>query len=202
MDTVLLWYVARASGLVSWVIVSAAVLWGLALSTRALGKRPHPAWLLDLHRFLGGLALVFTAIHVLAIVSDSYVHFGLVDVLVPLASTWHPVAVAFGIVSLYLLVAIETTSLLRQHLPRRLWRQVHFASFPLFAVSTIHLLTAGTDAGNLVLQGAVIAALAAVAGLTTLRLLAEHPGVAQREAARLRVDAQTVGSVANRNASA
>jgi predicted ferric reductase len=156
---------------VSWAIVSASVVWGLALSTRVLGKRPRPAWLLDLHRFFGGLALVFTAIHVLAVVSDTYVHFGLVDVLVPLASTWHPVAVAFGVVSIYVLVAVEVTSLLRPKLPKRLWKQVHFASFPLFAFTTLHLLTAGTDTSNLLLQGIVLAVVAAVSGLTALRVL-------------------------------
>jgi hypothetical protein len=57
------------------------------------------------------LGVVFTAVHVAAIVADSYVHFGLVDVLVPLAATWHPLAVAWGIVGLYLLLAVEITSL-------------------------------------------------------------------------------------------
>src|SRR5204862_328066 len=80
----------------------AGVLWGLVLSTKLLGKRPRANWVLDLHRFLGGAAVVFTGIHVASIVLDSYVHFGLVDVLVPLASSSHPVAVAWGIVALYL----------------------------------------------------------------------------------------------------
>ena len=33
----LLWYTARASGLVAWALLSAGVLWGLALSTKVLG---------------------------------------------------------------------------------------------------------------------------------------------------------------------
>jgi hypothetical protein len=94
------WYVARAGGLLSWALLAGAVLWGLALSSRAFGKRPRPAWLLDLHRYLGGLALVFLGVHVVAIVLDGYVHFGLSQVLVPFASTWHPGAVAWGIVGL------------------------------------------------------------------------------------------------------
>jgi predicted lysophospholipase L1 biosynthesis ABC-type transport system permease subunit len=109
------------------------------------GKRPRPNWLLDLHRMLGGLALVFTAVHVGAILLDTYVHFGLVEVLVPFASKWHPVAVAWGIVAMYLLVAVEVTSLLRSRLSKSLWRKVHYASFPLFVSATVHGLTAGTD---------------------------------------------------------
>ena len=55
----LLWYTARASGLVAWALLSAGVLWGLALSTKVLGPRPRPSWMLDLHRFLGGAAVAF-----------------------------------------------------------------------------------------------------------------------------------------------
>ena len=38
------WYVdrfARAAGLVSWALLAAATLWGLALSTKVLGRRPR-----------------------------------------------------------------------------------------------------------------------------------------------------------------
>ena len=104
------WYVARAAGLVSWVLLTAGVLWGLAISTRVLRGRPRPAWLLDLHRYLGGLATIFAGVHVVAILFDQFVHFDLVSVLVPLASTWHPVAVAWGVAGLYLLLAVEITS--------------------------------------------------------------------------------------------
>ena len=47
-----------------WALLAAATLWGLALSTKVLGKRPRPNWLLDMHRWLGGTALAFTGVHV------------------------------------------------------------------------------------------------------------------------------------------
>jgi hypothetical protein len=61
------WFVARAGGIVAWALTAGSVIWGLLLSTRPLGRRPRPAWLFDLHRFLGGLAVIFTAVHVLAV---------------------------------------------------------------------------------------------------------------------------------------
>ena len=70
--------------------------------------------MLDVHRFLGGLAAVFVGVHVIGLLLDSFVAFGPTDVLVPLASSWHPVAVAWGIVAMYLLVAVELTSLGRR----------------------------------------------------------------------------------------
>ncbi|MGA8040081.1 MAG: ferredoxin-NADPH reductase, partial [Acidimicrobiia bacterium] len=110
--TQLTWYIARSSGIVGWALLSASVLWGLALSTKALGKRPRPNWLLDLHRFLGGAAVVFTIIHVASLLVDSYTDISLTNVLVPLTGTWHPVAVAWGVVGVYLLAAVEVTSLM------------------------------------------------------------------------------------------
>jgi hypothetical protein len=91
-------------------------------------------------------------------------------VLVPLTGTWHPVAVAWGVVAAYLLFAVEVTSLLRQRLPRHVWRSVHFASFPLFAFSTVHLLTAGTDAASGVLRWSAVGVTATVAPLTARRI--------------------------------
>ena len=96
---------------------------GYLVATKLLGRRPTPAWILDLHRFLGGAAVVLTGVHLVAILVDSYVHFDLVAILVPFASDWNPIAVAWGIAALYLLAAVEITSLLRRSLPNRLWRR-------------------------------------------------------------------------------
>lgn len=139
------WYLSRSSGLVAWLVLSIATIWGLLLSTRILQERRRPAWLLDLHRWLGGLSVVFTAVHMVGLVLDEYVEFGLRELLVPFASEWQPGAVAWGIVALYLLVAIQLTSLMMKRLSRRTWKAVHFTSFGLFWVASIHAAQAGTD---------------------------------------------------------
>ena len=76
------WYLARSSGVVAWSLLAASVVWGLLLATRVLDRTPSPKWLNDLHRFLGGIAVVFTLLHVGTLVADSYVHFGAAEVLV------------------------------------------------------------------------------------------------------------------------
>ncbi len=145
MNSTLVWYTSRASGIVAWALLAGSVLWGLFMSTRLAETVRRRAWLLDLHRFLGAGALVFVVVHVSSILLDTYTHFGLTEVLVPLTGSWRPGAVAWGIVAMYLLVALEVTSLLRRVVPRRVWRRTHYLSFPLFAFATIHGLTAGTD---------------------------------------------------------
>ncbi len=148
MNEKLWWYIARSTGIVSWALVAAAVIWGLLLSTRLLNGRPAPKWLLDLHRHLGGIAVVFTGLHLVGLVADNYSHFGPADLLVPFANTWKPLPVALGVVAMYLLVAVEGTSLAMKRMPRRWWRGIHMTSFGVFWLGTIHGITAGTDAAN------------------------------------------------------
>jgi predicted ferric reductase len=185
MNAQLAWHVARAAGLVAWALSTAAVLWGLLLSTRITGRRPPPSWLADLHRYLGGLTVTFTAIHVAALLADTWVPFDVADILVPFASEWRPSAVAWGVVALYLLLAVEVTSLLRRRVPTRWWTAVHRSSFALFAAGTLHLLTAGTDATNPAVLVMVAVAVAAVVYLTAVRALSprrRRPPVARRTA--------------------
>jgi predicted ferric reductase len=166
------WYLARATGIVAWALLSASVIWGLLISTRLAKGRPTPAWLLDLHRFLGGTAVVFTVGHVVGLVADSYVTFDLVDLLVPFASSWKPGPVALGVVGFYLLAAVEITSLLMRRLPRKLWRAVHMSSFVLFWSATFHFVLAGTDAGHPLAVAGIDLVAAAVVFLTLVRVLA------------------------------
>ena len=171
MDSKLIWYTARASGIVTWALLAASVLWGLALSSRMLRARTRPAWLMDLHRFLAGAAVVFLAVHVTSIVLDTYVHFGIVEILVPFTGAWHPDAVAWGIAGLYLLLALQVTSMLRARLSKRLWRAVHYLSFPLFAVATVHGLTAGTDRHTFAMQAGFISVAAGIGALAAYRIV-------------------------------
>jgi len=172
MNEQIWWYLARATGIVAWGLLSISVITGLLVSTRLAKRHPTPAWLLDLHRFLAGAAVVFTGLHFVGLVADDYVHFGVADVLVPLASSWRPLAVALGVVALYVLAAVELSSLLMRRLPRAVWRMVHVSSFVLFWIATFHFLLAGTDAPNVVAQWTLDVVMAAVVFLSLVRVLA------------------------------
>ena len=204
MNNQLWWYVARSGGIVAWALLAASVLWGLALSTKISNGRPKPNWILDLHRFLGGLALVFTGVHVGSLILDSYVHFGLVEVLVPFTGTWHPAAVAWGVIGLYVLLAVELTSLARKRISKRLWRMTHFLSFPLFLLTTVHALSAGTDRHTFLLRASIASATALVTALTFVRLSKAERGprrapLAARRAPAARIDASAIEVVAARS---
>jgi predicted ferric reductase len=172
MNDKLYWYVARAGGLMAWWLLGAGVVCGLILSTRIVRKRPSPKWMLDMHRFVGGLATIFVAAHIAGLMADHFIHFGPDEVLVPLSSTFRPVAVAWGVVGMYLLVAIEVTSLAMRRLPRRVWRWVHSSSFPLFVLTSVHAVAAGTDHNNVALQWSALLLATLVLFLVLYRALA------------------------------
>jgi predicted ferric reductase len=176
------WYLARATGLGAWGLAVASLLAGLALATRAMGPNPKGPWLLDLHRWLGGLAVVFTGAHVAALIADSYVTFDLVDALVPFAAGWKPGAVAWGVVALWLLVAIEVTSLMMKRIPRRIWRSVHLTSYGLAVTATLHGVTAGADVGHPAVAWVVLATIAAATFFVAYRRAAPTRGAARTPA--------------------
>jgi methionine sulfoxide reductase heme-binding subunit len=185
------WYVARASGIVAWLMLTASVVWGVLLSTKAFPRHRRPAWLLDLHRFLGGLAATFVAFHLAALVADSYTHFGVADLAVPFASKWRPGAVALGIVALWLLVSIELTSVAMRRIPRRVWRRFHLSSYAVFWLASLHALLAGTDHTQPLYRSTAIIAIGAVAVALVYRLArppaplsTRNPGDPSRTAGR------------------
>jgi hypothetical protein len=175
MNTQFWWYVARASGIVAWLMLTASVLWGVVLSTKAFPQHRRPAWLLDLHRWLGGLTVGFVAIHLIALVADSYTTFTLRDLAIPFASDWKPGAVALGVVAAWTLVAVEATSLAMKLLPRKAWRAIHLTSYVTFWLTTLHAALAGTDRSQVLYQATAAVSIAVVAWAIVYRLTHQKP---------------------------
>ena len=165
------WYIARAGGIVALVLAAAAVLTGLVFAAKAVRGRPSPKWQLDMHRFLGGSSVAFTAIHIIGLVAASSVHFGPAAILVPFASAWNPVAVAWGVVGMYLLVAVELSSLAMKRIPRKWWRLIHMGSFGVLFTGLIHGSMAGTDATAPLYMMAMGLIIAGTMALTVYRIL-------------------------------
>ncbi|MFP5256495.1 MAG: ferric reductase-like transmembrane domain-containing protein [Acidimicrobiia bacterium] len=182
MDERLWWYLSRATGLVAWGLAVTSILLGLALASRALGKKPPAPWLLALHRWTGGLTVVFTLGHVGALVADSFVHFGWADLLVPFASSWESAAVGWGVIAMWLLVAIQLTSLQMRRLPKRLWRAVHVSSYVVAILATAHGFAAGTDTRSGAFAWVAVAAIGSMTFLAAYRALAPIKGARARRA--------------------
>lgn len=165
------WFLARSAGIVALVALVASMVWGILLSTRLFRPHDRPAWLLEMHSYLGVLALLGTGLHLAGLALDGYVHFGVTELFVPGASPYRPVAVGIGVVTMYLMLVVQVSAALRRRLPKRVWRGVHYASYPMIWGGLLHAGMAGTDTINRLYQGLALSLVAVVVGAVTIRIL-------------------------------
>ena len=175
------WHLARAGGIVAAVLLVGSLVLGTLLATRAMRAVDRPAWLLAMHRWFSTLTIVATMLHLVGLVADDFVHIGWREILVPGGSSWRPLATGLGVVALYLLVAVEVTSLLMKRIPKHLWRSIHSLSYVLVWLAIVHAALAGTDAGNRVYQVVALTLTMAATGAALLRvMLGRNRGQATR----------------------
>src|SRR5260370_6864525 len=85
------WDVARAGGFTAYILLTLAVVVGLALSTQFQSPSRWPRLInSELHNFLTLLSTLFLGVHVLAVIADPFTHFGLNELLIPLPSHYRP----------------------------------------------------------------------------------------------------------------
>lgn len=164
------WDTARAAGFTSYALLTLAVFVGLALSLHWQTNRWPRIINNELHNFLTLLALIFTGVHVLAVVVDPYTAFGLNEILIPLASHYRPLWMAFGIVALYLGLAIGLSTWLRPIIGYKWWRRLHVLTLVLYGLVTIHGIATGSDTRTWWAVGIYAASLIAVSIPLTERL--------------------------------
>ena len=189
------WYLSRSSGVVTLVASGGAIIWGLLLSTRVIRRRSLPKWLLDLHRFLGAITVAGLAVHLGSLYADRFIHFSIADLAIPGHATWHPWALAWGIIAAYLLVVVQVSSLLKRHIPLRIWRRIHYSSFPVFVLALLHAGTAGTDTSNRAYVVTAFLLCAVIFFLTVVRVLSSRSAKASRPTASRTRDPITVRPV-------
>jgi methionine sulfoxide reductase heme-binding subunit len=168
------WYAARSAGLLAYLLLSSGAVLGLLLSRRRTPPWPKFA-VEDVHRFVTILTGIFIAIHVAAILLDSFVPFSVGQVLVPFASSYRPFATALGIVAVELLLAVALTNLARRRIPYRVWRRAHYATFGVWVAATFHGLLAGTDRHDVWFLLLYVSAVAAVAAAIVSRFVPDAP---------------------------
>lgn len=145
IDHTFSWEIARAGGMLAYVLASASVVIGMLVSLK-LRSPNWPRFLTtELHRYVSVLTLVFTVVHGLAVWLDPFTDFAPAEVLVPIASHYRPIWIAFGIVAGYLLLAVWGSEYIRRWIGYAWWRRLHYAAFAVFALGTMHGIGAGSD---------------------------------------------------------
>ncbi len=145
MSTQILWFATRGAGIVSLILFTTVACLGL-LSVARTQSASWPRFLtVELHRNLALLSVVFLAIHIVTAILDPFTSLGIAAAIVPLASSYRPLPVAFGVISVDLTLAVIITSLLRERIGHRTWRAIHWASYASWPLAVEHTLTAGSD---------------------------------------------------------
>jgi predicted ferric reductase len=165
------WYLTRASGIVATILAVGALVLGAFFSARNTGNRRTPAWWLDLHNYLGGLALIFTGVHLLASVLDPNSGIGVVQVLIPGTAETATWAVTWGVLATYTFVIAVFTSWPRRRFSRKVWRWLHLTSVAGVALAGIHGFQLGSDATRRLFEAGLLAAAAITVYAIVLRLV-------------------------------
>ena len=116
------WMVARASGITSYLLMTALVVMGMHLShpgatqVRRLSRLAR----VQIHSALAFFTLAFTTLHVVVLATDPFAHVGWAGALLPMASTYRPVPVTLGVVAMWSAVLTGVTASLAGRLPGRI----------------------------------------------------------------------------------
>jgi predicted ferric reductase len=193
------WDVARAGGFTAYILLTLAVVVGLALSTQIQSPSRWPRLLnSELHNFLTLLSTIFLVVHVLAVWIDPFTNFGWNEILIPLASHYRSAWMAFGIVALYLGIAIGISTWLRPHIGYKLWRSLHVLTLGIFALATIHGIGTGSDTQTPWALGIYLVSIVLVGSLLFRRVFFSK-GKRKQAPARSVAPARGVGSTPQSN---
>ena len=169
------WLLARASGLTAYALLTASVLAGLVLKARPFGRALKPASVTDIHRFLALLGLGMLGMHGATLVLDQTIHMPIAGLLVPGASPYRAAAVGVGVVGAELMLLIYLSFALRSRIGARNWRRLHWATYLVFLLATIHGFASGTDSTQPWAQDIYLGAIGSVAFATAWRTLSRAP---------------------------
>jgi DMSO/TMAO reductase YedYZ heme-binding membrane subunit len=165
------WLLARASGFTAYLLLAASGLAGLVLKSRPFGRAVKAASVMDLHRFLALLGLGALVLHGTALMLDRTLRMPLAGLLVPGASPYRPLSVALGVLAAELMALIVVSFPLRRHIGQKAWRRLHWATYLVFGLATVHGLLAGSDSAQPWSHDLYVGAVGAFAFATAWRLL-------------------------------
>ncbi len=146
------WYLARASGLVSYLLLFVSMCLG------AVFKSGRASWgggkwrTLDLHQFTGVLGLGLMFLHAFSLLGDKYFNYTLVQLLVPMTSPYRPFPIALGIIAFYISLVAIVAWLMRKSVGNRGWKVMHAAAVAVFLLGLIHGIASGSDTSSIWVQ--------------------------------------------------
>jgi DMSO/TMAO reductase YedYZ heme-binding membrane subunit len=156
------------------------MIWGLILSTKISKEyTPAPATL-ALHNAVSWVAIGIGMLHGLALLMDTYYTYGFLDIVIPFVGPYRAVWVGLGIISLYVMLIASASFAWTSWLGQRGWRWIHYTTFPIYGLVTLHGLMSGTDSWQLGTDILYPGSLLLVLFLTNYRIMAGKAAAAGR----------------------
>lgn len=140
-----LWYISRATGIVSLVLMGAIVLLGIATASKSMPKGFGRLLGPDLHRRLSITTLGFLAVHIVSAILDPFVAVGVSSTVVPFTSKYRPLWVGLGTVAFDLFLVIIATSIIRHRFNHGVWKKIHYLSWAIVSFALFHAIGTGSD---------------------------------------------------------
>jgi predicted ferric reductase len=150
------WYIVRSTALIGFLLLYASVLSGTISCLPGIRRYFLRLRSLNFHCWISLQALIFAALHAIALLFHHYIKFSLADIFIPFHSAFEPILVGLGTIAFYLMVILVVTSYARKHMSAGLWRTIHFLNIGLYISSIIHALYLGTDLKSGVLRDVFI----------------------------------------------
>jgi len=181
-----IWLAARATGIVTFLLVTFQVCLGLVLShptnksTWKLSKRIFP-W----HEHLWVFVVAFLAVHVVTLVLDPYAGVGIAGAFIPGMSSYRSPAVALGTLAMYAFLVTAVTARWTRLLPPGAWLSIHRLALVVLVLAWLHGMLSGTDSEALRLM--YVGAGLAVVAAGTYRYWASRKGRPSFESSRTEV---------------
>lgn len=139
------WYFSRATGMVALVLLTAIIVLGVLGPLRVSTDLWPRFAIRTVHRDLSLLALVVIAVHVITIVADGFVSVPLSAAVLPWGSSYSPFWTGMGALAFDLMLALVSTSLMRNRLGFRTWRLIHWGAYLSWPLAVAHGIATGTD---------------------------------------------------------
>jgi sulfoxide reductase heme-binding subunit YedZ len=169
-----LWYLTRATGLISLILLSATVVLGIVASVGWTTER-WPRFLSQaVHRNLSLFCMALLAIHIVTTVADGYVPISYLDAFIPFLTPYRPLWIGLGALAFDMLLAVGITSGLRRRIGVRAWRGVHYLAYACWPIAVLHGLGSGTDARLPIMVLIEVVCIASVVSAVAWRLVASR----------------------------
>jgi sulfoxide reductase heme-binding subunit YedZ len=169
------WLASRSAGIVAYLGVSLSVLAGLLMANNLPRRRGAKKRLLALHESAALAGLAALAAHGLLLLGDGWLKPGITGITIPFTMGYRPAFTGLGILAGWTTAILGLSFYLRRRIGPRLWRQVHRWTIVGWALAVVHVLGAGTDAGQWWLEAIIAVTAVPIAALFALRIFTPAP---------------------------